>query len=189
MSTAVQTISAEEYLAMERASEFKHELRDGEMLPMPGSRENHNQISMNGSVILGSALFGRPCRVFNSDMRVKVVATGLYTYPDLSALCGLAEFEDEVRDTLLNPMVLMEILSPSTASYDRGEKFENYRQIPSLTDFILVAQDRIHVEQFTRQADDRWQMREYKSSSGNIRIESIDCVIPIGRLYYQVELD
>ncbi|MDQ2806769.1 MAG: Uma2 family endonuclease, partial [Chloroflexota bacterium] len=152
----------EEYLSLERAATYKSEYLAGEIFPMieaeeghageicamAGAGEDHTTIAANLVRLLGNAFQGRPCRVYGSDMRVRVAASGLYTYPDVVAVCGPREFADPHRDTLLNPTVIFEILSPSTEGYDRGKKFANYRQIPTLTDYVLVAQDEPLVEHF-----------------------------------------
>lgn len=189
MSTATPTrVTPAEYLAFERASELKHELRDGEIVPMVGAKRPHNEIASNANWLMCGAFRGRRCHVYGSDMRVKVVATSLYTYPDLCAFCGAGQFEDEDEDedTLLNPAALIEILSPSTQSYDRGEKFENYRLIPSLNDFLLIAQDRVHVEHYRRQADGSWNLREYRALEDVVRFESLGCDLPLRDLYDKV---
>lgn len=190
MSTAFQTrVTPAEYLAFERASGLKHELHEGEIVPMTGAKRPHNEIAYNAVTLMRVAFRGRPCRAYGSDMRVKVESTNLYAYPDLSAFCGPGQFEDEDEDTLLNPSVLIEVLSPSTQSYDRGEKFDNYRRIPSLTDFLLIAQDRVHVEHFARGADDSWVLRVYKSLDDVVRLESLDCALPLRDLYDKVWAD
>lgn len=188
MSTATPTrVTPAEYLAFERASELKHELRDGEIVEVVGGKRPHNRISGNALTLLSNAFRGRPCEAFGSDMRVKVLATGNYYYPDVSALCGDLEFEDEDEDTLLNPKALFEVLSPSTQAYDRGEKSENYRQIPTLTDYLLIAQNRMHVEHYRRH-EDTWTFREYKSASDVICLESLDCSLPLVELYDKVKV-
>jgi Uma2 family endonuclease len=185
MSTATPTrVTPAEYLAFERASELKHELRDGEIVPMVGAKRPHNEISANAILMVRGAFRGRNCRAYGPDMRVK--ANGNYTYPDLSALCGTGEFEDDEDDTLLNPSALFEVLSPSTELYDRGEKFEHYRQIPSLTDYLLIAQDRVHVEHYRRQPDGSWNLREYRALEDVVRLESLGCDLPLRDLYDKV---
>lgn len=188
MSTAALAtrVTAAEYLAMERASEEKHELRDGEIVDMAGATFPHNKIAMNAVISLGIQFQNRPCHVLGGDMRVKVAAGEFYTYPDLVAWCGEPVLEDDEVDTLLNPGLLMEVLSPSSEAYDRGEKFEYYRQIPSLTDYLLAAQDRVHVEQFTRQPDGTWRLREYKSLDDTVRVESLDAELPLRGMYDKV---
>ena len=131
-----------EYLAFERQSDVKHEYFRGELFAMAGASRQHVTISTNLAYLLVGQLKGRPCDVFNGDMRVKVSPTGLYTYPDASVVCGRPRFEDKELDVLLNPTVIVEILSKSTEAYDRGEKFAQYRTLDTLTDYLLLSQDR-----------------------------------------------
>jgi Uma2 family endonuclease len=147
MSTApTRRISPQEYLAQERRAEFKSEYLRGEVFAMAGTTYEHTVIKDNLARKAGNQLENGTCRALTSDMRVKVNATGLYTYPDIAIVCDRPQFEDEVFDTLLNPRVVVEVLSDSTEKYDRGVKFGHYRQIPSLQEYVLVAQDRPLVE-------------------------------------------
>src|SRR5215216_7594453 len=134
-------ISPEEYLAIERKSEIKHEFFAGEMFAMVGASKRHNLITANLIRILGNQLLERPCNVYPSDMRVKVSATGKYTYPDVVIACEEEKFDDAENDTLLNPVIIIEVLSESTEAYDRGKKFEQYQNIESLTEYLLIGQD------------------------------------------------
>ena len=147
------SLTAEEYLAIERDSEERHEFFNGEMFEMGGASEPHNLIVSNICRELGNQLKETPCRAYVNDMRVKVDESGLYTYPDFVVVCEPPRFEDEVLDTLLNPLVIGEVLSKSTENYDRGKKFEHYRKIPTLKECLLIAQDEMHVEHFVRQDD------------------------------------
>src|SRR5262249_54874860 len=131
----------EEYLALEEDADFKSEYFGGEIFAMAGASEEHNTITANVVAEVRQQFRGTPCRVYTSDMRVKGEATGLYTYPDVVAACGERRFERRGTDSLLNPTVIFEVLSPTTESYDRGRKFENYRQIESLREYILIAQE------------------------------------------------
>lgn len=190
MPTATSTrVTPAEYLAFERVSELKHEFRDGRIVLRPGANRRHNEIASNALAMVCGAFRGRPCHAYGSSMRIKVVATGLYAYPDLSATRGEGHFEDGEEDTLLDPAALIEIHSPSTREYDRGEKFSHYRQIPSLTDFLLIDQDRLHVEQHTRGSGGQWQLREFSSLGEVVRIVSLDCDIPLRGLYDKVWAD
>lgn len=175
-----------EYLAMERQSETKSDYWDGEVYALAGTSRNHNLIVTNITISLGTQVKGRPCEVYPGDMRVKA-AHAAYTYPDVVVVRGRPEFEDRERDTLLNPTVLIEVLSPSTEAYDRGAKFEAYRSLPSLADYLLVAQDRAAVEHYTRQADDRWLLTAYTGLDAVVRIESIGCELRLADLYDKVE--
>jgi Uma2 family endonuclease len=177
-------MTPEEYLAFERASPEKHEYYRGEIFAMAGGSEQHSAISANVIGELYGALRHPPCRVYTSDLRVKVPATGLYTYPDASVVCGGPEFHDEHRDTLLNPRVIFEVLSPSTESYDRGEKFDNYASIPSLVDYVLVSQDEKLVEHYTRRPDG-WLLRRLRGGE-TLHLASIGCEIAVNDLYSRV---
>ena len=140
-----------EYLDFERASEFKHEFLAGEVFAMTGASRAHNLMSVNVITTLKNQLRGRPCEIYPGDMRVAVKATGLYTYPDISVVCGEAQFADDQLDTLLNPTVIIEVLSPSTERDDRGKKFQNYREIVALEEYVLIAQDSPRIERFLLQ--------------------------------------
>ena len=184
-----QKLTPEEYLAIERRAEYKSEYFAGEMFAMTGASRWHNLIVSNLLRIIGNEFLDRPCVVFPSDMRVKVSPTGLYTYPDVSALCGDAEFEDEEQDTLTNPTVVFEVLSKSTEGYDRGKKFEHYRKVDSLRDYVLVAQDKTHVEHFSKRSDGRWLLTEWNELSNRFQIESIDCSLNVEDIYAKVEFE
>ena len=153
-------ITAVEYLRSERAAEFRSEYFAGEIFAMAGGSLRKSLIKTNVGGELRAALKGRPCIACDSDLRIKVAASGLYTYPDASVLCEPIEFEDEQRDTVLNPIVLVKVLSPSTEAYDRGKKFEHYRRIPSLREYLLVSQEAPHVEHFLRNDDRTWTLTE-----------------------------
>jgi Uma2 family endonuclease len=145
-------VSEEEYLLIERAAEYKSEYWDGEMYAMAGASSRHGLIGLNIGAQLHAQFRNRPCEAYMNDMRVRVANSGMYTYPDVIAVCGEARFLDEHQDTLLNPQLLVEVLSPSTADYDRGEKLRRYRQLESLTDCLLVSQDRLLIEHWSRDA-------------------------------------
>lgn len=187
MSLARQRVSPQEYLAIEREAEYKSEYFQGTMYAMAGANEPHNLISTNITAELRTQFKGRPCRVYASDMRVKVSATGLYTYPDVLALCGQALFEDEKRDTLLNPSLIIEILSASTESYVRGEKFAQYRNVQAITDYVLVAQDRPRVEHFTRQPKGRWLLSAFCDLQDTLSLENLNCQLPLLEIYDKIE--
>jgi Uma2 family endonuclease len=174
-----------EYLAWERVQPDKHEFHDGDVLNMAGATFEHNQIVINVGAELRALLRHKPCRVCASDLRVKVPATGLYTYPDVSVVCGHPDFEDDKLDTLLNPLILVEVLSESTADYDRGTKFTNYRTIPSFRDYVLVSTDKILVEYHTRQDDDAWVLRDFRAGQ-RFKLESVGCELAVDELYLKV---
>ena len=186
MEQAVRTV--EEYLAGERQSEIKHEYYQGQLFAMAGATRRHNLIVANVVGELRSALRQRPCEVYPSDMRVKVADTGLYTYPDASALCCEPVFDDSEEDTLENPQLLVEVLSRSTEAYDRGKKFKLYRAIPTLADYLLLSQDEILVEHFARQPDGTWNLRIHQAGE-RIRIGSLQCELAVDELYLKVPLD
>ena len=180
-------MTAQEYLELERKAAFKSEFLNGEMFAMAGASFPHNRLVWNLINIFGGQL-RPPCQGVPSDMRVFIPATGLYTYPDLVVVCGPPQFADDHVDTLLNPTLVAEILSPSTESYDRGRKFEHYSPIPSLSTYVLVASDRVHVDVYTRQPDQNW-LRTSAGAGQEIALSSIGCQVSLDDLYAGVELD
>jgi Uma2 family endonuclease len=190
MSSLTQAFySPEEYLALERNAEYKSEYVNGRIFAMTGASREHNLIAGNVFGDLRSQLRGRPCEVYVSDMRVKVHPTGMYTYPDVAAVCGGPRFEDEQLDTLVNPARTIEILSPSTEAYDRGERFAHYRRLESLKEYVLVAQDKVRVELFARygSAGQQWVLTEISDLGGVLQLASIGCDIAIRDIYDRVE--
>jgi len=179
-------LTAQEYLAIERKAEFKSEFLHGEMFAMAGTTREHSLLTGNAITAFNLQLRGRDCEVHTSDMRVKVSPTGLYTYPDVSVVCGKPEFEDAEVDTLLNPKVIVEVLSESTEGYDRGKKFEHYRSVSSLAEYMLIAQDAPHVEVHTRQPDGRWLLWETNDLDSVVRLQSIECSLTIRDIYSRV---
>ena len=182
-------ITPEEYLVKERVADYKSEYYKGEIFDFAGASREHNLIAGNIHSILHQQLRNKSCEVYPSDMRVKISTTGLYTYPDVVVVCGKPQFEDDEEDVLLNPTVIIEVLSPSTEGYDRGTKFEHYRTINSLSDYILVAQDKIHVEHYVRQSDRSWLFSEFKSAKDNFQIQSIGCEVSVAETYEKVEME
>jgi Uma2 family endonuclease len=186
MSTRAERLyTADEYLAIERASDHKSEFVNGRIHAMTGAAWSHNQIVSNIVIHVGARLQGRGCSIVSGDQRVKVSRTGLYTYPDVVALCGPPQLEDAHLDTLTNPGVIFEVLSRSTELYDRGEKFAHYRKIESLREYILVGQNGVHVEQFVRHGD-HWMLSELTEPADVLRIETLGCEIPLRLIYDQV---
>jgi Uma2 family endonuclease len=181
----IPKISEEQYLAIERAAEFKSEFLDGEMFAMAGTSNTHLLLQTNLIVEVHPAVRDRGCVALGSDSRVKV-SSRAYFYPDVSVVCGELVSADEHDDTLLNPVVIFEILSPSTEKYDRGLKFQHYRTLASLRDYILVSQEQIRVEQFTRQPDGTWTFRDYQSLDEQLKIASIGVDIALQRIYDRV---
>ncbi len=182
-------VSPEEYLALERQAEYKSEYLHGEIFAMTGASRKHNLIGGNILGELNQQLRGKPGEVYASKMRVRVSASGLYTYPDVVVVCGQPHFEDDYLDTLLNPTVLFEILSKSTERYDRIAKSDYYRTLESLTEHLLVAQDEVHVEQYIKQADGRWSLIDFSSVDATIELDSIGCSLALRDVYDKVSLD
>jgi Uma2 family endonuclease len=186
-SVPAQHMTADEYLANERQARFKSEFLRGEIFAMAGNSRWHGRIATNLLRCADQQLRDEPCDVYGSDMRVKVSPTGLYTYPDCSISCGEAEFEDEVVDTLLNPRVIFEILSKSTEAYDRGKKFDHYRQIASLKEYVIVAQTEPLVELYARQPDASWRLTVHKSMDAVVELESVRCKMWLAEVYRRVD--
>ncbi|MBI5504503.1 MAG: Uma2 family endonuclease [Deltaproteobacteria bacterium] len=185
---AARRCTTDEYLALERSHPERHQYLAGEMFAMGGASERHNLVVMNAAGELRTQLKGRPCRTYANDMRVKVAPTGLYTYPDIVVVCGGPRFDDEQRDTLVNPSVLIEVVSPSTEAYDRGEKFAHYRRLESLAEYVLIAQDAVHVEHYLRQSDNQWLLSETDRLDGMLRLPSIECELALAEIYDKVDL-
>ena len=179
-------ISPEEYLAIERQAEYRSEYCAGEMFAMTGASRHHNIITLNISAEIRSQLLSRPCNVYSTDMRVKISGTVKYTYPDIVATCGDEQFEDAESDTLLNPQLIIEVLSPSTEGYDRGKKFEAYQRIASLVEFILVSQEPYRVEHFVRESERRWAYSEYRTAEDTVQLKSIGCELTLEDIYIKV---
>lgn len=186
--------SPEEYIALERTAEYKSEYLAGHIFAMAGASEDHNTIAANILWNLRNQFQGRPYRVYMNDMRVRVSQSGLYTYPDVAVVCGPRKFADDHRDTLLNPSVIFEVLSPSTeaeacperSEWDRGLKFAQYWQMGSLTDYVLVAQDRVRIEHFIRQGDG-WFISALDSLDESLLLESISAELSLVAIYENVE--
>lgn len=178
-------LTPSEYLAIERKAEFRSEFFAGEMFAMSGASREHNLISSNLNREIGEQIKDRPCEVYTTDMRVRV-PSGLYTYPDVVVACGNPRFEDDQVDVLLNPIVLIEVLSESTADYDRGTKFKHYRQIPSLREYVLVDQATAQIEQFVRDDNGKWALTEITGMENSLSLTSIECVIPLSEVYRKV---
>ncbi|HXH95512.1 MAG TPA: Uma2 family endonuclease [Thermoanaerobaculia bacterium] len=181
-------LTPEEYLDIERKSEIRSEYINGRMIAMWGASWRHSIVSGNLFRELSSQLRGKACEAHTNDLRVKVSPTGMYTYPDIVALCGEAELEDEHLDTLLNPSVIIEVLSDSTEAYDRGEKFAHYRRIDSLREYVLVSQNKIRIELFRRDAD-QWIFSEVTGPDAVLHLESIDCHVAVSTIYEKVEFE
>jgi Uma2 family endonuclease len=183
----VQQLRESEYLQIERAAEFKCEFYDGEMFAMAGGTPMHSLLATNLGREFGNRLKGRSCVPFNSDLRLKVLATGLYTYPDLSVVCGPLRFAVPEQDTIVNPTVLVEVLSDSTEGYDRGKKFEHYRQIPELREYLLVSQKEPRIEAFLRTEKGPWQLREAVGLTAKLKIPSLKIVLSLAEVFANVK--
>jgi Uma2 family endonuclease len=178
-------MSPEQYLAFERAAEGKHEYWHGESFAMAGASRRHNLLVSNLVRVLGNALLERPCEVYPSDMRVRSATGDVFTYPDVSVVCGEPELTDEQGDTLLNPVVIIEVLSDTTEAYDRGKKFEHYRKIASVQHYVLVAQSQALVELYTRQGDGIWTLADRRLDDA-VALSAIRCEISVADIYRRV---
>lgn len=179
----------QEYLRFERTSEAKHEYFRGQVYAMAGASNAHVLIATNISTSLNIQLRNRDCFVYQSDMRVKVSKSGLYTYPDVAVVWGNPHFADDENDLLVNPTVLIEVLSPSTENYDRGGKFELYRALDSFKEYLLVAQDRARVEHYTRQDDGRWLLDDVQSMDAILNLTSIGCTLALADVYAKITFE
>jgi Uma2 family endonuclease len=175
-----------EYLAMEEVADYKSEFYDGEIFALSGGSADHSLIAVNCVHALSGLLDTRPCRVFNSDMRLLIQRSGLYTYPDVMVVCGKLKFVERRNDTLLNPLLIVEVLSDSTRDYGRGAKFGFYKQIPGLQEIVLVESEAAHVECYRRAEGDKWTIDAYDGLDAMARLESVGCDVPLGSLYHKV---
>ncbi|MEZ5538180.1 MAG: Uma2 family endonuclease [Thiolinea sp.] len=180
-------VTREEYLEIDAASDLKHEFYQGEIFAMSGGTFNHSAISTNVTTALQNLLNNSSCRPMNSDMRVST-PSGLDTYPDVSVFCGEPELTDKQR-TLLNPIILIEVLSPTTKNYDRGDKFLHYRSIPELRDYLLIDSESVHIEHFQRRDENEWLFHEYRDADAQIYIKSIDRMLVLAEVYAQVSFE
>ncbi|MFY9822855.1 MAG: Uma2 family endonuclease [Thermoanaerobaculia bacterium] len=182
-------LTASEYLAIERRAETRSEYLDGEMFAMAGTSLAHSTIVGNLVGELRQQVKKQPCRVCPSDLRIHIPTTGLYTYPDVVVVCGEPKLlEDEELDTLLNPTLIVEVLSPNTEAYDRGKKFEHYRTIDSLAEYLLASQDEPRIEQYLRQDDGHWLFTAVAGLDSRIALPSIQCELSLAEVYDKVEL-
>jgi len=181
-------ITPEQYLELDRKAEYKSEYYNGEMFAMSGGRAPHNSICANLLAELVMQLRKRPCNAYTSDQRVRIPATGAYTYPDASAVCGEPMFLDETRDTLLNPSLIVEVFSPSTEDYDRGKKSKGYRSIGSLAEYLMIASEEIGVELLSRQLDGTWSIREFTNLNDVVELKSVGVRLALADLYDKVDL-
>ena len=189
MTAVAELISPQEYLALECKSETKHEYIDGRMIEMPGASEVHNSIVGNVIISLGVQFRGRPGKVYPSALRVRIPTTDRYTYPDVVAITGKPELEEDELDVLLNPAIIIEVLSDSTANYDRGEKFQQYRTIESLQEYLMISQDSHRIEHYVRQPNGQWLFSEATNMGETIHLPTIGCELPLTEVYDDVEIE
>lgn len=188
MATVTATyVTPEEYLARERKADTRSEYLNGQIFAMAGGTPEHALLALNLAAELRQALKESPCRVYSSDLRLGVATSGLYTYPDVTVVCGDLVFADDRKDTVTNPVLLAEVLSDSTKDYDRGEKFQHYRTLASLQEYLTVAQDTVHVEQYTRQPTGQWLLTECNDPSLALQLSSLGIEIKVADIYAKVK--
>ena len=179
----VQFISIEEYLETERNALCKHEYYQGEVFAMSGASLPHNLIFKNTFINLGIKLQGKTCQPFGSDLRVHIPKNTMFTYPDITIICGDPETLDDKTDTMTNPSVIIEILSKTTRDYDKGQKFTLYRDINSLKEYLLIDSESIRIEKYIRNTDDSWLLRDYKMLTDRFIIETIEEELSLEEIY------
>lgn len=182
-------LTPEEYLRIERAAEWKSEYIDGEMFAMAGASRRHVLITGNVYAELRASLRGTPCAAHVLDQRIATDPQRHYTYPDVVVACDPLQFVDEHSDTIMNPVLIVEVLSESTEKYDRGAKFERYRAVPTLAEYVLVSQERVHIELYTRQPDGGWAFHEWNDPAAEIELASLKCRLKIAEVYERVSFD
>ena len=178
-------LTPQEYLAWERKQPFKNEYHNGQIIAMSGAGRSHNRITVDITIQLGNQLMNSGCEVFASEMRVRTSPEVSYFYPDVIVVCGEPRFEDDTFDTLLNPILVVEALSSSTAAFDRGEKFEHYKQLASLQEYILISQDRVRVEHYRREGT-QWTHNRFQHLEDTLSLTSIKCKVPLLAIYRRV---
>ena len=186
--TAQTYLTPEEYLTWERKQPFKNEYHNGQIIAMSGASRAHNRITVDITTQLNNQLMEGECEVFAGEMRVRTSPEVSYFYPDVIVVCGEPRFEDDTFDTLLNPIVVVEVLSPSTAAFDRGEKFEHYKQLVSLQEYILISQNTVRVEHYCRQ-ETQWIHNTFQRLEDILSLASIECEVPLRAIYRRVMPD
>jgi Uma2 family endonuclease len=181
-----QYYTPEEYLALEEEADYKSEYYQGEIFAMSGALVNHNRIAGNLYTACNIACEGGRCEAFMGDVRLLVKENGLYTYPDVMIVCGDLEYVEDRDDTITNPIIIVEVLSKSTEGYDRGAKFELYRALPALQEYILIDQYKIHVEHFHKLEDGRWILQEFNQLENALKIEPVEFEISLEQIYRRV---
>lgn len=185
LATVGKLYSEEEYLAFERSALDKHELIDGEIVAMAGASRRHNVICSNTTISVGYQLRGKTCEIYASDMRVRM-KKGRYGYPDVVVACGEPEFADDEFDVLLNPVVVVEVLSKSTRFRDKTEKLETYQKMESIQEVLLIEQDFLHIEHYIKQTPMQWLLKIYEGSDEVIALTSIDCSLSVAEIYDKI---
>lgn len=180
-------ISPEEYLERERKAETRSEYVRGEIFAMAGASIRHGRIISNLIRELGNRLVEGPCEVFSTDLRLAVNAAGMYTYPDVMVVCGDPVTIDKHHDTIVNPVVIIEVLSDSTKNYDRGQKFQYYRMLPALKEYVTVSQDEVHVERHVRGSAGEWTLMEFGKLEDALELQSIDVTLPLAEIYRRID--
>ncbi len=183
LAQPVQRLTAKEYLALERAAEFKSEFYDGEVFAMAGGSPMHSLIGTNAAREIGNKLQGGPCRPFNSDLRVRPPGVLFYTYPDISVVCGPLEFDDEQEDTIINPSLVVEVASPATEGYDRGAKFNLYRRMASLREYLVISQSEPSLDLFIRQDSNEWLLRSASGFDGSLILPVLGVTLSLKEIY------
>ncbi|NEP38488.1 MAG: Uma2 family endonuclease [Okeania sp. SIO2G4] len=181
--------SVEEYLEQEKTAEFRSEYRDGKIIPMTGGTVNHNRIFGNFYATLKYGIKGQPYETFMSDLRLSIPTKNIYTYPDVMVISTPVIYAEGRRDTITNPQIIIEVLSRSTESYDRGQKFEYYRRVNSLREYILIDQYRYYVEQFSKTEDGKWWLSEYEGDGAILSLSSVEFQISLSDIYENVEFE
>jgi Uma2 family endonuclease len=179
-------LTPEQYLEIERAAETRSEYIGGQMYAISGGTLNHARIAANALSRLNEQLRGEPCEAVGSDLRLYSEQFGFYTYPDIVITCGQVKLQDRHNDTIMDATAIVEILSPSTKNYDRGEKFRFYRALPSFSEYVVLSQDAIRAEHHVRQPDGSWLFREFNSPESELELNSIGCRLNLGSLYERV---
>ena len=187
MAVPIPKLTVEEYLAIEREAEYKSEYYRGEMFAMAGGTGKHSILAARMIRLLGNRLVGRGCETYTSDMKVQIEPGGLHTYPDVSVVCGKPEYTDDVEDVLVNPKLIVEVLSKSTEAQDRGSKFQEYKKIASLEEYVLVSKTKALVERFGRRPGAEWtQYAEARGMKAIIELQSLGIAIPLEEIYSEI---
>ncbi len=190
IKTESPKLSPEEYLELEREAEVRHEFLDGEIYATAGESLSHSRVCVGLTCEVGNKLKGTLCEPLSSNMKVRTTSASLFSYPDLTIICGEPQFHDVKKDVLINPQIIFEVLSPFTENYDRTTKFMKYRMgNPTMTDYILVSQDKIFIEHFTKQTDNNWNYSSYNKLDSEFLVQSINCSLSLTEIYDRVEFE